>query len=132
MRKRRVRPRRRRSFCQVPERTEPRLLPNGSRPSAAGTKWAVTSPHAAATMAGASVLAAGGTAADAAVAVGSTLAVVYPHMTGIGGDLFLLYFDVASNSVAAYDGAGAAGALATREFYARSGDGAIPQRGARS
>jgi len=113
----------------VPEQLRPRLLPDGSRPSAGGTKWAVTSPHAAATAAGASILAAGGTAADAAVAVGSTLSVVYPHMTGIGGDLFALYFDVASDSVFAYDGAGAAGALATREFYARSGLNAIPERG---
>src|SRR5215469_7760235 len=130
MRKRRVRPRRRRSFCQVPERTEPRLLPNGSRPSAAGTRWAVTSPHAAATSAGASVLAAGGTAADAAIAVASTLSVVYCHMTGIGGDFFALCYDAAVDSVYAYDGAGAAAALATHDFYHRAGHDAMPQRGA--
>jgi gamma-glutamyltranspeptidase/glutathione hydrolase len=80
-------------------------------------------------MAGASVLDAGGTAADAAVAVGSTLSVVYPHMTGIGGDLFALYFDAASGSVYSYDGSGAAGALATHEFFERSGFAAIPERG---
>ena len=108
------------------------LLPDGSRPSAAGLRWAVTSPHAAATSAGATVLAAGGTAADAAIAVGSTLSVVYAHMTGIGGDLFALYHDAKAGAVVAYAGAGAAAGLATLDFYARAGHTAIPQRGGAS
>ena len=95
-----------------------------------GTRWAVTSPHALATSAGASVLADGGTAADAAVAVGSTLSVVYPHMTGIGGDLFALYVDASSGEIAGFDGSGGAAALATLDYYARAGCDAIPQRGA--
>lgn len=92
----------------------------------------MTSPHAAATLAGADVLAAGGSAADAAVAVGSTLSVVYPHMTGIGGDLFALYYDAKAGDVVGYDGAGAAAARATLDFYARAGLDAIPQRGGAS
>ncbi|MFX8999784.1 gamma-glutamyltransferase, partial [Acinetobacter baumannii] len=50
----------------------------------------VTSPHHLASQAGLDVLKDGGNAVEAAVAVAATLAVVYPHMTGIGGDGFWL------------------------------------------
>ena len=50
----------------------------------------VTSPHHLASQAGLGVLQDGGNAVEAAVAVAACLAVVYPHMTGIGGDGFWL------------------------------------------
>lgn len=53
-------------------------------------KYGIASPHAAATEAGASVFAVGGNAIDAAIAACAALAVVYPHMCTIGGDLFAL------------------------------------------
>ena len=105
------------------------LLPDGRRRSASGTRWAVTAPHAAATQAGASVLQEGGSAADAAVTVAATLSVVYPHMTGIGGDLFALYHDAGARTVTCYNGSGAAAALADRAFYERAGLSAVPERG---
>ncbi len=55
-----------------------------------GRGGAVTSPHHLASEAGLQVLAEGGTAAEAAVAIAATLAVVYPHMNSIGGDSFWL------------------------------------------
>lgn len=88
-----------------------------------------TSPNALASAAGVRVLAEGGTAADAAIAVAAVLAVVYPHMTGVGGDAFFLYYDAASNRVHAYNGSGAAAALADPEFYAARQLDAIPERG---
>jgi len=51
---------------------------------------AVASPHYLASSAGLTVLASGGNAADAAVATNLVLAVVYPHMCGVGGDLFAM------------------------------------------
>jgi len=51
---------------------------------------AVCSPHYLASSGGLAVLASGGNAVDAAVATNLVLAVAYPHMCGLGGDLFAM------------------------------------------
>ncbi len=53
----------------------------------------VTSPHPLATEAGAEVIKAGGTAIEAAIAIGSVLTVVTPHFCGLGGDAVWLVAD---------------------------------------
>jgi gamma-glutamyltranspeptidase len=63
------------------------------RPVIMGRQGAVVSNHPLATQAGFDVLRAGGNAADAAVAVGTTLAVVEPFMSGAGGDGFFLVWE---------------------------------------
>jgi gamma-glutamyltranspeptidase len=105
------------------------LPPAGARSPAMATRFMASAPHALAAAAGADVLRSGGSAADAAVAMAATLSVVYPHMTGIGGDLFALYYDARSGETAAYNGSGAAAALATVDRYAANGMRAIPERG---
>lgn len=94
-----------------------------------GTHGMVSSPHYLATVAGLKVLQGGGSAVDAAIAVNSTLGVVYPHMTGMGGDAFWLVHDAASGTVHALNGSGRAAAQASRERYRAAGHEVIPQRG---
>ncbi|MCW3837398.1 gamma-glutamyltransferase family protein [Sphingomonas canadensis] len=91
-----------------------------------GRRGMVTAPHHLASEAGLAVLKDGGTAAEAAVAVAACLAVVYPHMTGIGGDSFWLVREP-DGRVHAVHGCGAAAGAATLERYGRLG--AVPARG---
>ena len=68
----------------------------------------VCAPHAAAADAGPVVLAEGGNALEAMVAMAASIAVVYPHMNGIGGDGFWLVREP-SGRVRALMAAGRAG-----------------------
>jgi gamma-glutamyltranspeptidase/glutathione hydrolase len=90
---------------------------------------AVACPHWLATETGRDVLAAGGNALDAAVAMNAMLAVVYPHMCGLGGDLFLLYAEACSGRIACLNASGPAPALATVEALGERGLRAVPARG---
>ena len=87
-----------------------------------------TSPHHLATEAGLRVLRDGGNAIEATVAMAACLAVVYPHMTGIGGDGFWLISRAGAAPVA-IDACGAAAGGATWALYESHGLNAIPTRG---
>jgi gamma-glutamyltranspeptidase/glutathione hydrolase len=68
-----------------------------------------------ATAAGLQILSNGGNAADAAVAAGSALNVTEPTSTGIGGDMFALYYSAETKRVTALNGSGRAPAALTLE-----------------
>ena len=70
-------------------RVRPATLPDVEL-HAAGTRWAIATPHTVATEAGAVAFERGGNALDAALVAAVTLAVSYPHNCGVGGDLFAL------------------------------------------
>jgi len=99
------------------------------RPVTMGPNGMVTSPHSLASQAGVDVLRAGGSAVDAAIAVSAVLSVVYPHMTGLGGDAFWLIHDAKTGSVRYLDGGGRAAASASIDAFAQRGLTEIPFRG---
>lgn len=93
---------------------------------------AVSSPHYLASQAGEQVLQQGGTAMDAAITTNAVLSVVYPHMCGLGGDLFMLHFDAATGEVSCLNASGPAAELATTDFYRAQGHQEVPVRGPES
>jgi gamma-glutamyltranspeptidase/glutathione hydrolase len=74
-----------------------------------------------ATAAGLAILAKGGNAADAAVAAGAALNVTEPTSTGIGGDMFALYYSAETNRVTALNGSGRAPAALTLDRLQKEG-----------
>ncbi len=93
------------------------------------TRGMVVAPHHLAAEAGLAVLRDGGNAIEAMVAAAATIAVVYPHMNGLGGDNFWLVSEGGRPPVG-IDACGGAAGLATREHYAALGHTAvIPSRG---
>ncbi|SOZ17762.1 Gamma-glutamyltranspeptidase [Cupriavidus taiwanensis] len=89
----------------------------------------VTSSNRLATQAGLRVLERGGNAVDAAIAVASTIAVVYPHMNSIGGDAFWLIYNARTREVRALNASGRAGERATIALYRDKGLDRVPARG---
>ena len=88
----------------------------------------VAAPHHAACEAGQQMLAEGGNAVEAMVAMAATIAAVYPHMNHIGGDGFWLIREP-RGQVRAIMAAGLAGARATVQAYREQGHDEIPPRG---
>ena len=88
----------------------------------------VAAPHMAAVEDGHAILAEGGNAVEAMLAMAASIAAVYPHMNHVGGDGFWLIRE-SSGRVRALMGAGRAGGKATPRFYRDAGHDEIPSRG---
>src|SRR5215211_8576347 len=89
---------------------------------------AVAAPHHLAAESGRAILAEGGNAIEAMVAMAATIALVYPHMNAIGGDGFWLVREPGGR-VRGIEACGPAGSLATIKRYRDKGYDAIPGRG---
>jgi len=74
-----------------------------------------------ASAAGLEILAKGGNAADAAVAAGAALNVTEPTSTGIGGDMFALYYSADTKQITALNGSGRAPAALTLDRLKKDG-----------
>ena len=88
----------------------------------------VVSPDERASLAGADVLAEGGNALEASVTVAAVLAVVYPHMNGLGGDSFWLTARL-GQPPRVIDASGGAAVKADADFFRARGHSTIPARG---
>ena len=88
----------------------------------------VCAPHRATVEDGRHILAEGGNAIEAMLAMAASIAAVYPHMNHIGGDGFWLVREP-SGRVRALMGAGRAGSKATVALYREAGYDEIPARG---
>lgn len=76
--------------------------------------------------AGLQILAGGGTAADAAVAIAAALNVTEPTSTGIGGDMFAQYFEARTQQITALNGSGRSPAALSLERLKREGLTELP------
>lgn len=94
--------------------TDPNFIPFPSRRSVVHSIngiVACTQPLAA--EAGQRILRAGGNAADAAVAMAAAMNMTEPSSTGIGGDMFCLFYDAKSKTVHGLNGSGKTGSNAS-------------------
>jgi gamma-glutamyltranspeptidase / glutathione hydrolase len=96
---------------------------NSRRSPVYGRRGIVAASQPLAVAAGLEMLAAGGNAADAAVATAAALNVTEPTSTGIGGDCFALFYDAATGVITALNGSGRAPAGLTLERLGAEGFG---------
>jgi gamma-glutamyltranspeptidase / glutathione hydrolase len=89
----------------------------------------VGTSHYLASQAGAQILSRGGSAIDAAIAANAVLGVTEPMMNGIGGDLFLIYWDSKSGRLYGLNASGWAPRNLSIEFLARQGITSMPKDG---
>lgn len=92
------------------------------------SRYAAAAPHILAAQSGRAMMAEGGNAIEAMVAMAATIAVVYPHMNSLGGDGFWLIADQ-KRRVRYIEACGPAGAKATIASYREAGHDTIPARG---
>jgi gamma-glutamyltranspeptidase/glutathione hydrolase len=85
--------------------------------------------HPLASQAGVRILSQGGSAADAAIAANAVLGVVEPMMNGIGGDLFVLYWDNRAGTLSGLNASGPAPRGLSRELLSSLGFTSMPVEG---
>src|SRR5579872_2961799 len=92
----------------------------------------VATSHYLASQAGAQILAKGGTAIDAAIAANAVLGVTDPMSNGMGGDLFLVYWDAKTAKLYGLNSSGWAPRKLSEEFLAKQGFTSMPGDGIHS
>lgn len=95
-------------------------------PLTAGANGIASSADPRATAAGAEILAKGGSAADAAMAMMLALTVVEPQSSGIGGGGFLVHYDASTTTVSSINGRETAPAAATPQRFTDSTGAPLP------
>src|SRR5512137_915324 len=99
---------------------------NSRRSPVMGRGGMVATSQPLATAAGLEILARGGNAADAAVAAAAVLNVTEPTSTGLGGDMFALFYESKTGKVTALNGSGRAPSGLTLERLKKEGFDSLP------
>ncbi len=97
-------------------------------PIAHAREYMVAAANPLAVDAGLGMLAQGGSAIDAAIAVQLVLNLVEPHASGLGGGAYLLYYDAGAKHIHAYDGRETAPFAATPELFLDAHGNPVPFR----
>jgi gamma-glutamyltranspeptidase/glutathione hydrolase len=95
-------------------------------PTAPASSGMVATSQRFASQAGVAILRDGGNAADAAVAAAAALNLTEPMSTGLGGDMFALYFDARTKQVSAINGSGRAPAALSIDLLRKQGLDPLP------
>ncbi len=103
-------------------------LPAAAKPGRAVAEAGIATAHPLATQAGEEVMAAGGNAFDAAVAISAALAVVEPFASGLGGGAFWLLHEAKGGKQTFVDAREVAPGAATRDMYLDEHGEAAPRR----
>ena len=105
----------------------PQATSGSWRPTIVAQHGMVAAGHPLAAEAGMRILKAGGNAIDAAIATWAVQGEVEPGMTGLGADMFVLYYNAKTREVKFINGTGFAARAATIDFY--KSKGGIPDEG---
>jgi gamma-glutamyltranspeptidase/glutathione hydrolase len=89
----------------------------------------VATSHPLAAQTGLDILKAGGNAADAAIATNAMLGVVEPMSCGIGGDVFVIYWDAKTQKLYGLNGSGRSPYALNRQVFKEKGLAQIPLEG---
>jgi gamma-glutamyltranspeptidase/glutathione hydrolase len=104
-------------------------MPNQSRSVTIAKNGIVATSHPLAAQTGLDVLKSGGNAADAAVAAAAMIAVVEPMSCGIGGDLFVIYWDAKTQKLYGLNASGRSPYKLNRQVFAEQKLDQIPNEG---
>ncbi len=105
------------------------LRPVVGRSVVATTQGIVAASQPLAARAGVQILERGGNAIDAAIAANATIGLMEPTGNGLGGDLFIIYYEAKTGTVHGLNSSGWAPTGLTVDFLASKGIKEMPQRG---
>lgn len=114
---------------QAAEYDRPAQFPQQSRSEVVARNGIVATSHPLAAQTGLDVLKSGGNAVDAAIATNAMLGVVEPMSCGIGGDLFVIYWDNKSKKLYGLNASGRSPYKLTRDVFREKGMKQIPELG---
>ena len=117
------------SSSSTAEAAPPKVLPHPGRSVVIAKNGIVATSQPLAAQVGLDVLKAGGNAADAAIAASAMIGLVEPMSCGIGGDLFVIYWDAKTKRLYGLNACGRSPFKFNRDVFAKRGLKEIPYSG---